>query len=170
MLYHKRCNLKTKQVSLGGDRKANLPNFDNSLQMWKSFIVLIHNFSLVNRIVEEIWTEWSIIITSSEKNIGNTLKWHQERLKWKGRIMSEAIWLLLVLVQLIRPLDYIYRGAELTLTHYFFSWHTGIIFALSEPSIIYLSLLPVLRSLNKGACHNKGNELAFNWTWEIYGV
>lgn len=70
MLYHKRCNLKTKEVSLGGDRKANLPNFGNSLQMWKSFIVLIHNFSLVNRIVEEIWTEWSIIITSSEKNIG----------------------------------------------------------------------------------------------------
>lgn len=82
MSYCKKCNLKTKQVSLEGDRKANLPNFGNSLQMWKPFIFISHNVSLTSRIEEEILTEWGVIITPSVKNIGQ----HFEKTQWKVEI------------------------------------------------------------------------------------
>lgn len=128
MSYCKRCNLKTKQVSLEGYRKVKLPNFGNSLLMWKPFIVIIHNFSLARRIEEEIWTEWSVMITPSGKNIGQ----HFEKTQGKkeiGKITSDAIWSL-ELLHLIRPLDYIYREAEIILAHHLFSSDTQVSFLL----------------------------------------
>lgn len=74
MSYQKRCNFKTKQASLQGDRKPNLPSVGIALKMWKAFLVIFPNLPPAGGIEEETSTGWSGITVSSGKKYQLTFK------------------------------------------------------------------------------------------------